>query len=81
MAEPAATPVTTPDELTVAMVASELVHGELTAAVVVAVNVVVPPIVIELFPEIVGRAKIVPFKEYDLRYRGYDGPISILSAL
>ena len=74
-------PVKTPDELTVAILASELVQGELAAAVVVAVNVVVPPIVIELFPEIVGRAKIVPFKGYALRYIGYDGPISILSAL
>ena len=51
MAVPAATPVTTPDDETVATVASELVHE---AAVPDPVSVVVAPIQTLAVPEMVG---------------------------
>lgn len=57
---PSAIPVTTPLELTVATAVFELTHGELAAAVVVAVNVVVPPTIIALVPLMVGKANTLP---------------------
>ena len=59
VAVPSATPVTTPLELTVAIEVFELTQGELAAGVALPVNVVVPPIAIELLPEMVGRGALI----------------------
>lgn len=55
-AVPSATPVTTPDELTVAILGFELTHVEVEAPVPLPVKVMVDPSQTDMEPEIVGTA-------------------------
>lgn len=60
----------------------ELTQGELAAGVALPVNVVVPPIAIELLPEMVGRALICNDKAEDNLNNGFaEDPDDIDKAL
>ena len=60
----------------------ELTQGELAAGVALPVNVVVPPIAIELLPEMVGRALICNDKAEDNLNNGFaEDPDDINKAL